>query len=395
MSRQPQDHKPLYLRIQEQQEQERKLKQEPQSSTITPNNPASSEASVVADAQVPAPDVPSPTQITPSPVKVTDMTIYCIYCGTQLPTIASFCLKCGKPVTGSTTPTVQPESIISSTTPKAQPEPRWEYCEVICKSSGLLGFKSYFEARAVGTQGVYIAAQSTKNFRSNDGGSKGYYPDTYSWGSEPLAKAAMDEIITVLSEDGWQPAGKGEGWWEYKFRRQVSSSINISTFSLDYKGYQQSDEIGKSQNVRKPQKHVESSVYREDLLKLLQELFKGNQSVYFFPNIPQKKFINAIHACKVSYKEQSLALLDRTIFGSGKECMLFGTDNLYSRETLSEPVKIPYSAFPGTRFTRKDTYYVITDNQQEINTSGGNISPDQLARILNKLKEFFTNIFES
>ncbi len=145
------------------------------------------------------------------------MTIYCMHCGTQLPDIASFCLKCGKPVKDATTSNVQPE-------------PRWEYCEIVCQTAGFLGRKSYFAGQSVGAQGVYIAARSTKTFGTIPT-SRGDAPETNAWGSERKSKEALNELIAILSADGWQPSGKGEEWWEYKYRRQVSSSGSPPTIS--------------------------------------------------------------------------------------------------------------------------------------------------------------------
>jgi len=150
-------------------------------------------------------DLPA-TQI---PHKEAEMAIYCIHCGTQLPDSASFCLKCGKPVKDAKTLT-------------ARTELRWEYCEIVCIRNGFLGGKSYFMAQAVGSNGRYEAARSTKPFGTIPT-TNGDEPETHAWGSEKKAKAALDEIIATLHSDGWEPAGKGSEWWEYKFRRQVRS----------------------------------------------------------------------------------------------------------------------------------------------------------------------------
>jgi hypothetical protein len=95
---------------------------------------------------------------------------------------------------------------------------RWEYCEIVCKEAGFLGFKSYFVAQAVGSKGRYEAARSTKTLRTVSGA-----PDTYSIGSKPLAEAALDEIMAKLSADGWELTGEKGKWWEYKYRRRERS----------------------------------------------------------------------------------------------------------------------------------------------------------------------------
>lgn len=144
------------------------------------------------------------------------MTIYCMHCGTQLPDVASFCYKCGKPLEAASS---------ARTIPQGKQTSYIETCEIICKSGGFLGMKSSFVARAIGANGRFIAAKSSKTFRSNVGGTDGsgnewHRPDTYSWGSKPLAEAAFDEIVSMLSQDGWQPDTTGREWWQCKFKRQ-------------------------------------------------------------------------------------------------------------------------------------------------------------------------------
>lgn len=150
-------------------------------------------------------DLPA-TQI---PHKEAEMVIYCIHCGTQLPDSASFCLKCGKSVKGTAMATAQAES-------------RWEYCEIVCKEAGFLGSKSYFAAQAVGSKGRYEAARSTKTIRTVPA-YEGVTLDTHSWGSEKKAKEALDEIMAMLTTDGWELTGEKGEWWEYKYRRRERS----------------------------------------------------------------------------------------------------------------------------------------------------------------------------
>lgn len=101
-----------------------------------------------------------------------------------------------------------------------------EICEIVCKTAGFLGFKSYFVARAAGSRGTYDAARSTKLFEADNvfrlskGGATGDVPCTGYKKQEEKAYAALNEIMTKLASDGWQLDGKsGEGWWEYTYRR--------------------------------------------------------------------------------------------------------------------------------------------------------------------------------
>ena len=137
------------------------------------------------------------------------MAIYCMQCGKELPDGAKFCLKCGNPVGSAVKPTPQPEQ-------------KWEYCEIVCKVGGFSGLKSYFMAQATGSHGVYIAARSTKTFYGIDD-TGGDYPDTQAWGGEKKAKAALDEMISLLSADGWALTGDKGSWCQYKYRRRERS----------------------------------------------------------------------------------------------------------------------------------------------------------------------------
>lgn len=137
------------------------------------------------------------------------MAIYCMQCGKELPEDAGFCLKCGTPVGSAVKPT-------------PQPEPKWEYCEIVCISRGFLRGKSYFAAQAVGSKGRYEAARSTKPFDATEA-TYGVEPETYAWGTEKKAKAALDEIMSQLSADGWELTGEKGSWWKYKYRRRERS----------------------------------------------------------------------------------------------------------------------------------------------------------------------------
>jgi hypothetical protein len=75
----------------------------------------------------------------------------------------------------------------------------------------------------VSKKGIYDTARSTTTFGAVDtfsGTSTIQVPDTSSRKSEAKAQAALNELMTKLSSDGWQQVGKNARWWEYKYRRQ-------------------------------------------------------------------------------------------------------------------------------------------------------------------------------
>jgi hypothetical protein len=128
----------------------------------------------------------------------------CQYCGAQLPNDAKFCLICGKP---------QQTTIYAN-------EQKWETCEIerevdVSLGSQLKiflnflltfgfyggGFGAKYRAKAIGTKGMYIIHETPYYKRVKE------------------EQKAVEELVNRLVQDGWQSIGKGEQWFNYKFRR--------------------------------------------------------------------------------------------------------------------------------------------------------------------------------
>lgn len=104
----------------------------------------------------------------------------------------------------------------------AQPAPavQWEYCEIFwyVKYVGWFGFvgESYFYARAIGPNGVYMVQGSKRPCASRQNMQHtAHIPDEN-------CGAVVNELIRFLVANGWEPTGEtGSEWYSYKFRRQV------------------------------------------------------------------------------------------------------------------------------------------------------------------------------
>ena len=129
---------------------------------------------------------------------------FCHHCGTELPAAANFCSHCG------TERRAREEK-------RDQPPPEWETCEIL---PDLLGEKwgifprdvFQFRAQAKGPGGEYEAGESPQI----KAGLGDYYAPNYENKGHRKALAALADS---LEKDGWEKIGKGEAWFNLKFRR--------------------------------------------------------------------------------------------------------------------------------------------------------------------------------
>ena len=76
-----------------------------------------------------------------------------------------------------------------------------------------------------------------------------------------------------------------------------------------------------------------------------------DKSVFFFPNIPEKKMLNAIqkYAPAVGVGD-ILVLVDDTVFGSANEGVLITKDMIYSNQKMERPVKFELNKIKNVTF---------------------------------------------
>ena len=122
--------------------------------------------------------------------------MFCSNCGTELPTDAAFCWKCGKP----TKPGTRAE------------EPKGETCEIVYEEIYHVWYPEHkFWAQAIGANGRYSAGEIV--FKNN------------SWNvlsDDRKTVAALDSLINKLVQEGWESTGdRGRNWFNHRFRRRV------------------------------------------------------------------------------------------------------------------------------------------------------------------------------
>lgn len=88
---------------------------------------------------------------------------------------------------------------------------------VIVKRGGLLAAQWRFSAQATGVSGAYSAGLSRLVY--------GYEPTIQ---RSKQAVKALNELITQLLADGWEPLPRDVPWYSYRFRRPASPMEGLS-----------------------------------------------------------------------------------------------------------------------------------------------------------------------
>jgi len=113
--------------------------------------------------------------------------------------------------------------------------------------------------------------------------------------------------------------------------------------------------------------------------------------LFVTPNIPTKKLSNAIRSCEVPPTERILGLIDCTVMGSAKNCLLFGRNGVYfhnaRRGKSAGAGAISYSEFPSSEFGPEGSYDIALGNNQYLNISGCSIPTDKILAILASIRD--------
>jgi hypothetical protein len=142
--------------------------------------------------------------------------MHCANCGRQNPDDANYCNNCGKPVRQDTA--------------QRNLDQYQETCEILCQdilkpAGGVLGGPALirFTAYAVGPSGSFVAGYSD-GFdypKARYDQAIHYDPPLLLPGpSDPGVKSAHDSLLRQLISEGWESTGRGQAWFNQRFRRQ-------------------------------------------------------------------------------------------------------------------------------------------------------------------------------
>jgi actin-like ATPase involved in cell morphogenesis/outer membrane biosynthesis protein TonB len=137
---------------------------------------------------------------------------------------------------------------------------------------------------------------------------------------------------------------------------------------------------------RSRDKKVPSTSQTQSRKAAFLDILRKFPHIFVYPAIPESKLINARRACNIPDDEPILGLIDCTVFGSARNCVLFGAHGVYYRELWTPPGKLLYTDFPGCVFKNKGSVVTVS-NGQKFSLSGSHVSAATARTILNEIKQ--------
>ena len=124
----------------------------------------------------------------------------------------------------------------------------------------------------------------------------------------------------------------------------------------------------------------------ETVLLPIFEKYRGKDSFHVAPDIKEKKLLNAFDSCKVPDFEQIAALVDCTVMGSAKDCLLIGSFGIYfHNDWTGYPPgsgRIFYTDFPVGKVAKRGESAVWLDSKSSLNIAGCGMGPKELISLL-------------
>jgi TIR domain-containing protein len=113
--------------------------------------------------------------------------------------------------------------------------------------------------------------------------------------------------------------------------------------------------------------------------------------LYVDPEIPPEKLANATRSSGVPPTEHILGLIDCTVFGSSKNCLLFGSKGIYFHNGLNGspigPGAITYDEFPNQEFRIAFFKGISLGDNRFLDSSGSPVPRDKIQMMLVSIRE--------
>lgn len=92
--------------------------------------------------------------------------------------------------------------------------------------------------------------------------------------------------------------------------------------------------------------------YSEAVLPFLKKRLQGWHNAHFTSDIPAQKETQARAECRIPDEDRILALVDNSLSGSAKDCLVFTESAVYRKPYGIDPVAIPYRELPSCPYPR-------------------------------------------
>lgn len=129
--------------------------------------------------------------------------------------------------------------------------------------------------------------------------------------------------------------------------------------------------------------------------KILEVLrrFQPQDGLHVHPKIPERKLKNALERCRVHPMETVLALIDCTVFGSAKNCVLITSGGLYYSNDAT--ARVPGGALPFFELARRTItpsgeFDIDIGHEDALETSGSPMERERISELLEALSTLFT-----
>jgi hypothetical protein len=113
--------------------------------------------------------------------------------------------------------------------------------------------------------------------------------------------------------------------------------------------------------------------------------FLQEGEVYIYPDIPSDKLATARRKCDVPLGCRTLVLIDCSLTGSAKYCVVIGSSGIYFRH-FCDKGSLSYDDLSGLEFEEKYLCVTYTNGTREIGLSASAVPVQEFLSFLNHLK---------
>lgn len=126
----------------------------------------------------------------------------------------------------------------------------------------------------------------------------------------------------------------------------------------------------------------------EDIIRIL-SAYLPQSGLFVAPAIPEKKLTNVKGSCPIPDAVSVLGLIDFSLFGSAKSCLVFGCHGIYFRDNSTSPRVggIPYSQFSGRLFKDGGSSKISMGANDSLNISGCSVPKRTIIGILEAIRK--------